>query len=233
MKDAFEQLKTIYFTDYLKALEELRSALDQDQDLEGLNDGDLFYLLRPYCWFLHDPGFQDIYDICNEAVEVYQKYQKDLMEKSDELIGNEFVAVNTFLISYLDHERYDTSEWKILFASAEVATATTADKYAQKLKAIDKAAAESSLKLAALLRSIEGSKHVAYCCLRAMGDQCLGLLQTLIHKFPSDNQNYILHALDAFPGNQEVVDFYTDFIAQKRQEYLKEEAEKYLKQVLI
>jgi hypothetical protein len=56
-------------------------------------------------------------------------------------------------------------------------------------------------------------------------------LQALIHKFPSDSQTYILHALDGFAGNQEVIDFYTNFIAQTKQEYLKEEAQKYLEQL--
>lgn len=231
MKDLFADLQTVDFQAYGEKLAEIRSKLDAGEKAEGIDDTDVFFSLRPYCWFLHNPGFQDIMDTAESAMQTLQAHQQDLMEETNPLMGNEFLAVAKFLASYLDKGTFDPTEWRMLFASPEIATSTTAKKYAEKLDSINTDAAQKMKDLAELMSQIEGSKHLTYWILRHIGADNLGVLEQMIHSFPSGDQTYILHALDAFPQNEDVIGFYERFIEKTQYDNLKEEAEKYLEAV--
>jgi hypothetical protein len=231
MKDIFARLQTVDFQAYGEALAEIRTKLDAGEKAEGIDDTDVFFCLRPFCWFLHNPGFQDTMDTAEDAMHVLQAHQQLLMEETNPLMGNEFLAVARFLASYLDKGTFDPTEWRMLFASPEIATSTTAKKYAEKLEAVDADATAKMKALAEVMSQIEGSKHLSYWILRHIGADNLGVLEQMIHSFPSGDQTYILHALDAFPQNQEVIEFYERFIEKTQYDNLKEEAEKYLETV--
>lgn len=227
MKDLIKKLITLSFADYEAALSELRDALDAGQKLEKIEDGEFFFVLRPYCWFLHDPGFQDILDVCEDGMEVLIENEKLLVEETNPITGNEYMAVGSFLAAYLDSGDYNPTGWKNLFASPEIAIHVAAEKYSEKLEAKAPEAAAKLKKLSNVFMQIEGCKHLSYYILRHTGADYIEFLTAIIHKFPSPDQTYILHALDAFPGNEAVVNFYKEYIAAASSDYLREVAEKY------
>ncbi len=231
MKALFEQLKTVDFQAYHKALSAIRNQLDAGAEVEDLDDADIFFLLRPYCWFLHNPGFQDIMDSCEDAMQVLQAHTQELMEESNPIMGNEFLAVAKFLASYIDKGTFDPTEWRMLFASPEVATSTTAKKYAEQLQSIDSEASASMIQLQKTMQEIEGAKHSTYWILRHLGADYSSFLTQMIHSFPSGDQSYILHAMDAFVGDERAIAFYEHFIEKTKYEQLKEEAQGYLERI--
>ena len=227
MKDLFDRLITISFEDYQVALKEIRTALDKGQKAEKLEDAEFFFLLRPYCWFMHEPGFQDIMDICEDALQTMMDNKDLLMEETNLLMGNEFMSVGTFLATYVDEGSYNPSGWKLRYASPEVAVQATAQKYRDKLQE-DPEAAEKMNRLANLFSNIEGGKHQSYYILRNVGADYVSFLGTIIHQFPANDQTFILHALDAFPNNEEVIGFFNRYIEQTASDHLRETAQKYL-----
>ncbi len=231
MKDLFDRLVTISFEDYEVALDEIREELDAGKKAEKLEDGEFFFALRPYCWFMHEPGFQDIMDICEDGLQVMMDNKDLLMEETNLMMGNEFMAVGTFLATYVDEGSYNPSEWKMLFASPEIAVHVTAEKYNEKLKETDAEAAEKMARLSAVFMRLEGCKHSSYYILRHLGVDYLPFLEVMIHKFPADDQTFILHALDAFPNNTEVIGFYNRYIEQVGSDHLRDAAQKYLANV--
>jgi len=227
MKDLVKRLITLNFADYKAALSEMRDALDSGKKLEKIEDGEFFFILRPYCWFLHDPGFQDILDVCEDAMQVIIDHEKLLIEETNPITGNEYMAVGSFLASYLDTGDYNPSAWKSLFSSPEIAIHVAAEKYSEKLETKDAEAAAQLKKLSNIFMDLEGCKHLTYYILRHLGADYIDFFGVIIHRFPSPDQTYILHALDAFPKNTAVANFYKQYIATASSDYLREVAEKY------
>lgn len=228
MKELCEKLYTTSFAQYEKALTLIREVLDKGEKPE-ISKEDFLMLLRPYYWYVHNPGFQDVIDTCEKFMETLKQNKDVLLEETNPITGNDFLAVGTFLANYLDVGKYDTSGWKMLFASPEIGSAVIAEKFAKKLGELNKTDEEIQAmnNLAVLMKDIEGTKHVAYWCLRHIGADFLEQLE-IVHSFPPNDQTYILHALDAFPGNKDVIKFYKGFIEKTSYDYLKKEAGKYL-----
>jgi len=223
MKELFEKICTTSFAQFLEALEKIRNLLDEGNKPD-ISKKYFLMLLRPYYWFVHKPGFQDIIDTCESFMQTVKQNKKIFLKEADY-----FIAISTFLAHYLDFGDYDSSGWKMLFSSPEIAASVIADKYAKKLGKLKKSEQEvqAMKNLKKLMEDIETAKHLAYWCLRHIADGFLEELK-IIHSFPPDYQSSILHALDAFPGNKDVIDFYKNFINKTKHEYLKEDAEKYM-----
>ncbi|MFQ5569299.1 MAG: hypothetical protein ACE5G0_06465 [Rhodothermales bacterium] len=188
--DLFSTLYTTNFTQYLTALKAIRELLDAG-DRPEMGKDDFLMLLRPYYWFPHRPGFQDIYDTCENAMMVMKNYVDTLFDKKlNPITGNPFLAMGTFLAVYLDEGRFDPSGWRKLFASPEISASVIADEFGGKLEAANtpEEDVQALRSLAALMRDIEGSKHITYWCLRHLGADFLEEL-SIIHGFPAGDQS--------------------------------------------
>lgn len=231
LKEQFDALKTTDFDAYETALNQLRHSLGEDLQLQTINEEDFFFVLRPYFWFLHNPGFQQVMTSCEEALAILQQYTDTLQEEDNPMLGNEYFAVVNFLGQYVQNETFDPSGWKMLFASPEIATLTSAEKYAEQLQEKAPEGAKKLESLVDIMRRIEGTKHTAYYCLRQLGIHFTPFLQTLIHKLSTGDQGYILHAMDAFPEDPRAIEFLQTFLDTTPHEALKEQAQKSLEAV--
>jgi hypothetical protein len=231
MKTLIDPMVTLSFKDYNQALLELRSWLDSGNIPEKLEDADFFFILRPYCWFLHDPGFQDVLNICETALQEMIDNKEVLWEETNPLLGNKFMGIATFLATYVEYGDYNPSEWRMMFASPEVNVNVTAKEYAEKLKESNASASAVFTELSELFFEIEGAKHVSYWILRRIAVDYIDFIESLIHTLPGADQAYILHAMDEQLGNESVISFYKRFIQNTSSEFLKEETIKYLAQV--
>ena len=77
------------------------------------------------------------------------------------------------------------------------------------------------------MRELYSSKHIAYWVLRHIGDRQLAHLEGLLPALPPSDQTYVLHAMDQFLSNPEVVAFYRRFIDATPHELLRNAAKKY------
>ena len=96
-----------------------------------------------------------------------------------------------------------------------------------------------------LLNTIEGAYHTAYWILRHIANQYLENLYPITLQIEPVFKGFVLHALDAFPGDKAVIKFYNDYIkffkdiksksdseeVQKECDFLISEAQEYLDRV--
>lgn len=225
-----QKLETRSFAQFVKGLSEVRTTLEKKKE-RTVTSEEFLAVLRPYFWYLHDPGFQDLYDAAFGAMEVLQKHRDILLTETLPLIGNDFLALATLLGHYCDDGRRNTSGFASLFASAEISAMLIAQKFAEQLAAANAPPehVQALERIGGLLQAIEGTRHDAYYCLRVVGSAHLEQLAEVIHAVDGDAQGFVLHALDAFKGDAKVVRFYDDYTEKVRSGDLPDEA----KQALI
>ena len=216
------KLATGSFAEYLQTLEAVDSRKEWPNDLSRQ---DFVLLMRPYYWYVYDPGFQDLMDACALAHGAISR-NFDLL--SDELSMS---GLPQFLESYIVDEALDGTGWSFLSCSPELAAAIDAETAAQKLVAAGRAKDAKLLEaLARVLKALEGAKHKTYWKLRELASRFVEELD-LVHRFHPADQGFVLHALDEFKKDKKVIAFLERFIEQTPSESLKEEAAGYLEAV--
>ncbi len=213
----------------------MRAELEREK--QPTSDDELRLIMRPFYWYLHSPGFQDVYDAAWSAMEVLQAHRARFERFPTELLG-----LATLLGRYCDDAVLDATGFEGpfgLFGPVEIAGQLAAADLAQALAPHDEAAAQKLEAVSSLLQDLHGAKHDAYFCLRVIGGDHLPSLATWLSAVGGDAPGFILHALDAFPS-REVVAIYEQYIAgvkesansERAKKALVEEARKYLDRVL-
>lgn len=207
------------FADWLEAVKDL--------DTSALDDPAFLGMLRPYYWFVHRPGFQDIYDACARASDIMNARKDDLDD------GYNYPGLLTFLVGYTENEALDSTGWIFMGGSAEIAACVGAEELAKKLEEL-KAPAEEIAALQAVktaMKRIEGAKHMVYNNLREIGDQHIDPITAIIDTLHPSAQDFILHAMDGFKGDPAVISFYKSFLERNADTPLKDEVTEYLASV--
>jgi hypothetical protein len=217
METKYEGLQSSNFIEYKKQLQSMSSV--------DLSVSEFYLMLRPYYWYVFEPGFQDIYDLCSESYEIIRKYKTGLKE---ELMMS---GIERALAAYTEEEIYDSEGWRFLYGGIETAISSDARKISNKLKELNRGKESETLKkLSEIMKEIESAKHITCRRLRSCGKDFLKQLD-LIHTFPPYDQSFILHALDEFKGNEDVKNFYKEFINKTKYDNLKKDAEKYIQTI--
>jgi hypothetical protein len=207
------------FADWLEAVKDLEAgALDEPAFLG---------MLRPYYWFVHQPGFQDLYDACARASDILKARKDDLDD------GYNYPGLLTFLVGYTENESLDSTGWIFMGGSAEIAASVGAGELASKLEELN-APAEEIAALQAVkttMKRIEGGKHTAYNNLREIGDKHLDPMNAIIDTLHPSAQSFILHAMNGFKGDPAVIAFYEGFLERNADTPLKDEVAEYLASV--
>lgn len=228
MDGVLDRLRSASLAEWAGAAAALRARL-AGRDGAPLGDDDFFMLLRPYLWYVHDVSFQDLADACADALGVLNARRDTLLRTPE--IERDFLGLGLFLSAYLEEGNVDASGFVALVGSAEIAAAVSASSLAGYLDRTDEPLAAASLRsLASILQTLEGAKHSAYWCIRAVGDRFVGQLD-LIHTLHPADQGFLLHALDGFAGNDDVARFYDDFIRVTPDAVLRAEAEQFRERV--
>jgi hypothetical protein len=229
-------LQSNQFSEYIKALHDIRDALDDHRQLD-IDQAMFEYICAPfelYKFGLH----QDILDQFLTTLKVLMKYESAISTK--DMKG---------VVQYLNGFRkgkYDASGFIVVMSSLEMAVYASLDKI---LKNNSKLFLAEDIKIfqstQKLLKSMEGACHVAYDILRHIGNEHLEVLRLIIYPLEPVHKRFILRALDVFKGDLKVIDFYKDYIqffkdlkmkavssyAQRECDRMIEEAEGYLKTV--
>lgn len=223
MQDLFDQLHTGSFDDYAVTLTQVRARLQEGGEKYTLRPSDLIFVLRPYMWWLHFPGFEDVMSKAEAAAQTLMAHEITLDGGPPRFPGSPMIALGTFLVRYIQDGLFDPTGFAALYASAETQAAFIAETFAAKLaaKGID---GEALLTFAALMKAIEAAKRESHRILRQIGDQRLDELATYIHDLPEKDQDLVLRALDDFAGNPGVIAFYEAFIEATIDDDLREAA---------
>lgn len=206
MDDLFEQLWTTSFDDYAAALTAVRARL-MAGERRALGDTELLRLLRPFLWWLHAPGFQDVMDEAEGAMQALMDHQGRHPSFIGMPLGHPMVALSTFLTRYIVDGLHDPTGWTELRSSAEEAAASLAGYFADEITAEGHDGAPLRA-LAARMKSIHEAKRESCRVLRYIGPQRLDELTGYLHDLPERDQALLLGVLDDRAGDAEVIAFY-------------------------
>lgn len=213
-----EKLKTQIFSEYQKALDEVRKEvedgkLDVDQD-------DFENIIKIYEWYKYD--FSDIKDLTNKV--------KDIVEKNTSKMNEAEKKQYEGLIKYLKetlHHHYDGSGFPISMGNLETSALAALDKLIANMDKSYKDQLQTLDDYKKLLKRIEGCYHLSYRILKKIGNKYLDRISSFISSVPDTMQSYILHSLEEFKKDPNVADFFNSYL--KKISHLKEEAENFLK----
>ncbi|MFO0624108.1 MAG: hypothetical protein U0325_00710 [Polyangiales bacterium] len=215
-----DALQTDRWTGYRAALRALRGLARDDAEVREV---DVIYALRPFLWWLHAPGFQDLYDRCDLARDALARHPT-LRHVGHPLHGLA-AALSLFLSGYLDEGLHDPRGLPapLQFGSPERAFAEIARSLAASLDDGAKDDVVALGDLAADLDDIDAHKPAAAALTRAFCAAGLDTLGSLIHDMPEDGQGHILRALEGVEGDG-VAAFYEAFIARTPDDALRADA---------
>lgn len=203
-----ESLRAPDLASYLTALGNL-STVDKD---------DFVFVLRPYMWHVHEVAFQDVYDL---SVEVFQL----LKQNKATLPPAEYKSITTFIKGFVNAGNYDGSGFVVVMGALE--TAAIVD-----VRTLKKALSSEILdRYETMLKQLMKAQHSAYHLLRTIGADHLDLLFDFTITLAPVYQEFILHALDAFPKNAGVIRFYQRYLEQVSVPSLEKQAREYLSAV--
>jgi hypothetical protein len=207
MRKWLDALRTKSYAEWSKAIVALRDGLDGGSTCE-IDEMDLLMILRPYMWWRHNPGFEDVMATCERAMAV-------IVAKAETL--GDVRSVGDFLATYLDDGKHDKK-------GSEITTKIAAERWAKRLKGKD---AKALRELAALMTDLYQKKHTSYWVLRHVGKQRTDTLAKLIHGLVPADQAFILHALDGNIADEKVLNWYRAFIKKTPYPELKKAAREY------
>lgn len=230
MDENISGLQTKLFSEYVENINELRKRLESGEEIK-FSDEEFMFVMRPYYWFLHNPGFQDLVDLCDVVANLLMNHEEAILQ-SNVLSKSDLNGLIKFLVMYSAKGMYDTSNWMI-FASPEIAVFTDLERIIEVLKKSDTndKELEKMQELSDVMKQIEGAKHTSYYCLRIIGASNVKNILKIFDKLSLEHKGYVLHALDGAKGNEEVIKLYEDFISTTTSKNLKAETEKYLERV--
>lgn len=217
----FDALQVGLWSEYRDALRALGLAAREGH---ALRDDDLLHLLRPFLWWLHAPGFQDLYDRCDRARDALALHPAHAHPAHPQRPF--WAALALFLSRYLDEGLHDPTALPppLHFGSPELAMAGIARELAPALRERGSPdGADALLAVAADFEDVEALKHDAVAALRVFGAQRLDALAALIHDLPEDGQAHVLRALEGNAGHG-VRAFFDAYIERTPDDALREAA---------
>jgi hypothetical protein len=219
MSDVAQKMLGGSFADWFTTLRAL--------DLETVDNDAFLGMLRPYFWYVHRPGFQDLHDSCAAALGILEAHADDLDD------GYDYPGLKNFLEGYVRDEALNSTGWIFMGGSAEIAASVSAGSLAEKLAELGAPESEvAALKeVGTLMKRIEGTKHEAGNNIREIGDKHLEPLTAIIDTLHPNGQSFILHALDGNVGSADVIAFYKSFLERNPETPLRDEVGEYLTEV--
>lgn len=221
----------------------------------GLPAGEFPDFLRGFRWYRHENRFEDVYNAALVAMPVLGGYvvAKAAKEKLA-LTDYPLSKVNRgmqILAAYLDGSPIEVAEsedpadlvstpcYSIESDLAELPDVLTVDVAREKdaelraeggaewKESLDKNAAERIALLKERFSDITACKNCVYNIVREIGKNILPAIEEALSSLLPADQDFLLHGLDAFPKNKEVLAFYDRFLESTPPEYLKIQVEKY------
>lgn len=204
------------FLAYAKGLSSLKAG-----DCADIDDSELTIIMRVFYWYVHEAGFQDIYDQCFHVMQVLKKCEENgKFDKSD----YDFQTVMRFNVEFVVNGNYFGSASNMVYSLNNMKDTIKANVSEEEYQGVEKCLG--------IFHTMEDTEHKCYYLLREIiREEHFDSLFSFVKTFAPEHQDWILHALDSFKGNQKVIDFYNDIRATTSAEWLKEEIQTYLDRV--
>lgn len=184
---------------------------------------------------MHDPKFEDVFAAFENLMQVFETHRSFIEKHEDFDVRQDFLNLILLSLDYIEEGIIRHSSWKSFFwaASIEITATVTFDQVAETMQkaGLPNEDIKQVTTVKKILEDIIYAKHDAYYCLRIIGAYFLPHIKSSMANFIEDDQSFILHSLDAFIGNNNVIEFYNNYINNTDSEGLKEEAKKYLTRV--
>jgi hypothetical protein len=207
-----EKLVSSQFPEFLEGMKEFFGSFPASTGTKP-DDADFILSLRPFYWYLHNPGFQDIHDQSRLVLELLSKYESQIDEY-------DYQSLVRFFENYLSDGN---------LAGSEIGVTTSLKSLLEKMNDTpDRDIIENYLRI---LDSIISAKYLCYDNLREMGNLYTNSLADLTITLTSADADFILHALDGFTGDEKVIGFYEKVIAETDNDNTREYASDYLSRV--
>ncbi|MCP4213136.1 MAG: hypothetical protein GY765_00700 [bacterium] len=218
MSDTFEKLKSSYFEDYFSALKAIRNSKELQA---ALNSEHIKCICRSFELYRH--GYEDVLEMKKRVLVALNRHIDNDKVKDKSL----FRGIKRYAEGYL-RRQYDSSGFIYVAGSIKIAAKIDLDKILEVLEADVPEDAVILMDYKKMLRRMESSSHNSYYILREVGNRFLGDLEPIIHSLAPASQDTILHALENFAGDKQVIVFYKKYMKKAAFEWLKDEAENYL-----
>jgi hypothetical protein len=206
-----KKLKSSKFDEYLSTLQDFK------RNIEEVCEDDVICMMRVYYWHDIDSGFQDIYDHCVDVMKALSTVRLDIDESDFDTLGK-------YLSVYVLKGDYWGSE-----AAASLATQSIIEK----LKQVGTKSKEIPVfqEFLRIIKKLEEAQYLCYDILSKIADKHLDTVYDLTVTLAPVYQSFIIHSLEVFEKNPDVIKFYERYISETENKELKEEAEKYLARV--
>ena len=222
-------------------------------------DSDFPLLLRSFYWYSQNPPFEDVLNAAKAAMPVmgayliYKSRNEGLALDSYPL--DEVNDSMSLLGAYLDHSEFTLLDHKNsadvvrspFYAMEDVSNIPNLLQSDTVIIEKEKQLKETAGKELALIlaktpkerleilneafTSIIACNNCLYNIIRSKGKKMIAAIKSNIYKLHYADQDFILHGLDAFPKNQDVLAFYEEFLQKNQSEHLKKQVEKYYQRV--
>lgn len=214
------QLGSAAFADYAQAVATLQGQLDL-----SLDSAEVELLLRVYDVYRH--GYTDIADL---AAQVQKALDEQKPENDPALqVAHQYL---TGLIDAYASTSGTPPEGTMPGHSMELGGSIYAKRYGEVCDGSSDAA-KLFASFDALMEEIEATRHRVYHILRRIGADHTRTIAPRILGLNAVDQAFILHALDAFPGDSRVLGFYDAYIDAVSDPSLKQLAAKYRSRVAV
>lgn len=207
-----EGLSSNSFKLYSSTLEKIRDTLDEGKTIEI--DEESF---RKICgiYHLYTWSHDDIVELQKQVLDLLMKHKTVLM--NDDEYKHALKGIATYTLGHLDG-RYDPSGFftyvtmGFLGASLEMCARIEVEKIEEFLQNDFPVDANIFKKYKELLDLIEESCHLSYWILRHIGNKYLETLLYITVQIEPIFKSFVLHALDEFVGDEDVINFYKRYI---------------------
>jgi hypothetical protein len=230
-------------TEYKNSLFMFRYMLNSTDSF--VSSDDFRNMLRGFFWYSHDPLFEDLYDVCRASLPVLNGYilskvRQEGLRIEDYPLSDVTLAARV-LENYIGRKRFELDEDRESVRIIAMPCYTMEDdlKDMKHLLSIDPGIekTENDLKQGAtdeFKNLLEGSpalrierlkeklgevaacKNCIYNIIRKIGDRLLTDIELSIFALHPADQDIVLRGLDAFTGNNRVMDFYERFLETNR-----------------
>lgn len=210
-------------------------------------------LLRPFLFWNQD--FDDLLQMMAATLPVFTGFHRAAATRSDYsfIFANEELDKLLYIgAQLLDQEQFEISEredpaemlrppynfeelarqmddFYTLVKAEEERLGLNGNDAIKELMAIDPLQRVEQYK--DLVMSIISAKNAVYNIIRSHGKVLLPDIEAHIESLIPGDQNYILHGLDAFPSDPEILDFLRQFIKKHQGEWIAEKASVYAQRV--
>jgi hypothetical protein len=211
-----EKIRSTSFYVYSQALKELKP-----DDCPNIDEIDLVVLMRILYWYTEAAGFQDIYDLSVQVYTIFKKYRENGTINTDSC----FAKIMLFIVEFADNGNYASET-----LSTRVAFNMTVDQISHIASSEENAVLE---KYGALLDDMYSTTSDCYYNVmrELIEERHFDFIFPFVKTLAPEHQGWVLHSLNKFTNNKNVISLYNEIQKSTPSNGLKEEIDDYLKQI--